>query len=232
MPSDIGGSDDGYILPGLNVERHFVTTDDLDVPSGMLFNTLGVSATTLHEEKRMTCDARVAKASQLANELDEPVIIWCDTNQESTALARAIDGAAELTGSDSITKKEMLLNDFASGKLLKLVTKPKICGMGLNWQHCRKMIFAGLTYSFESYYQAVRRVYRFGQTSEVDIHIVLAETDTSINSTIARKEADFACMRSGMAEAMRESTWEEFGLDNAKKEYAPQKAVTLPDWIK
>lgn len=231
MPSDIGGSDDGYILPPMHVNRHFVETDNLEVPSGMLFNTLGVSATTIHVEKRLTCGVRVDKASELANEHDGSCIVWCDTNQESTALAFLIYGAEELTGSCSTERKERLLLDFANGRLLKLVTKPKICGMGLNWQHCRKMVFAGLTYSFEQYYQAVRRIYRFGQQSEVDIDIVLAETDSAINASIARKESDFACMRSGMAEAMRNSTWQEFGLDSLKKEYTPIKEVRLPDWI-
>jgi superfamily II DNA or RNA helicase len=231
MPSDIGGSDDGYILPPMHVNRHFVEIENLGVPAGMLFNTLGVSATTIHVEKRLTCDVRVSKASELANNHDGACIIWCDTNQESTALASSIYGAEELTGSCSTERKERLLLDFANGSLLKLVTKPKICGMGLNWQHCRKMVFAGLTYSFEQYYQAVRRIYRFGQQSEVDIDIVLAETDSAINASIARKESDFACMRSGMAAAMRNSTWQEFGLDDLKKEYTPTKEVRLPDWI-
>lgn len=231
MPSDIQGADTGYILPSMRVHRHIVEVDNSDAPSGMLFNTLGVSATTIHEEKRMTCHARVKRAAELANDLDESVIIWCDTNQESTMLAECVDGAMELTGSDSTAHKEKMLDDFASGRLKKLITKPKICGMGLNWQHCSKMIFAGLTYSFEQYYQAVRRIYRFGQSSEVDIHIVLAETDSAINATIARKESDFATMRSGMAQSMRRSTWQEFGLDNLKKEYSPTKKVTLPEWI-
>lgn len=231
MPSDIGGDDTGYILPAMHTHRHFVDVDESMVPDGMLFNTAGCSATTIHEEKRLTCGARVAKAAELANSCDEPVIIWCDTNQESEELTAAIDGAKELKGSDSSDKKEQLLDDFASGRLMKLVTKPSICGMGLNWQHCRKMIFAGLTYSFESYYQAVRRIYRFGQASEVDVHIVLAETDSAIGSAIAKKESDFAAMRSGMAAAMRESSWREFGLDNQKQVYAPSVDVSLPRWM-
>jgi Helicase conserved C-terminal domain len=231
MPSDIGGSDDGYVLPAMHIHRHFVDVDEAFVPTGMLFNTIGCSATTIHEEKRMTCDVRVAKAAELANAWDESVVIWCDTNQESTELTAAIDGAKELKGSDSSEKKEQLLSDFASGRLLKLVTKASICGMGLNWQHCRKMVFAGLTYSFEQYYQAIRRIYRFMQLHEVDIHIVLAETDSAINSAIARKESDFAAMRSGMASAMRDSTWEEFGLDNHKKIYSPVSDVNLPKWM-
>lgn len=231
MPSDIGGCDGGYILPAMKIHRHFVEVDDQFVPEGMLFNTIGCSATTIHEEKRLTCGVRVSKAAELANACREPVIIWCDTNQESSELAESIDGSEELKGSDSSTRKESLLADFASGRLLKLVTKPSICGMGLNWQHCRKMVFAGLTYSFEQYYQAVRRIYRFGQLSEVDIHIVLAETDSAIDSVIAKKESDFAAMRSGMASAMRESSWREFGLDNSKKVYVPSVDVSLPKWM-
>jgi superfamily II DNA or RNA helicase len=231
MPSDIGGDDTGYILPEMRMHRHFVSVDGAHAPEGMLFNTLGCSATTIHEEKRMTCDVRVKKAARLANSWDEPVIIWCDTNQESQALVDAIDGAVEIAGSHKTSYKEQVLEDFASGKINKLVTKPSICGMGLNWQHCRKMVFAGLTYSFESYYQAIRRIYRFGQTHEVDIHIVLAETDSAINSVIARKESDFAAMRSGMAEAMRSSTWEQFGLDNGKRAYFAGKPVSIPNFI-
>lgn len=231
MPSDIGGDDTGYILPAMRTHRHFVDVDEAIVPSGMLFNTAGCSATTIHEEKRLTCGVRVAKAAELANSWDGPVIIWCDTNQESEELAASIVGAKELKGSDSSERKESLLDEFASGKLQKLVTKASICGMGLNWQHCRKMIFAGLTYSFEQYYQAVRRIYRFGQKREVDVHIVLAETDSAIGSAIARKESDFATMRSGMAAAMRDSSWREFGLDNQKKVYVPTMDVSLPRWM-
>ena len=231
MPSDIGGIDDGYILPAMHVHRHFVEIEESNAPAGMLFNTAGCSATTIHQEKRMTCDARVAKAGDLANSMDEPVIIWCDTNQESQALIELIDGAVEIAGHHKTSYKEQALEDFASGKIHKLVTKPSICGMGLNWQHCSKMIFAGLTYSFESYYQSIRRIYRFGQSSEVDIHIILAETDSAINATIARKESDFQAMRSGMAEAMRTSTWEQFGLDNGKKSYVPTTAVSLPSFL-
>lgn len=232
MPSDIGGSDEGYILPAMHTHRHFVDVDESIVPTGMLFNVAGCSATTIHEEKRLTCDVRVNKAAELANSWDEPVIIWCDTNQESTSLTKLIVGAKELKGSDSSARKEQLLDDFASGKLLKLVTKPSICGMGLNWQHCRKMVFAGLSYSFEAYYQAIRRIYRFMQTQEVDVHVVLAETDSAINSAIARKASDFAAMRSGMAAAMRESTWQEFGLDDHKKKYDPSISVELPKWMR
>lgn len=231
MPSDIGGCDEGYVLPPMQFIRHFVEVAQDDAPDGMLFNTSGMSATTIHEEKKLTCHARVAKAAELANSYDEPCVIWCDTNQESAMLTESIRGAVEVKGSDSVASKEAALAGFASGEIQKLVTKPSICGAGLNWQHCSKMIFAGLTYSFEAYYQAVRRIYRFGQQSEVTIHIVLAETDSAINSTIARKESDFAAMRVGMAEAMRHETWNQFGLDSGKQLYDPCVDVSLPAFL-
>jgi hypothetical protein len=93
------------------------------------------------------------------------------------------------------------------------------------------MVFAGLTYSFEAYYQSIRRIYRFGQKKPVEIHIVLAETDSALDQTIARKESDFAAMRAGMAEAMRSSTWDEFGLDNGKQAYNPSVNVSLPAFL-
>lgn len=232
MPSDIGGSDEGYVLPPLNVVRHFVEVEDIsDAPAGMLFNTSGMSATTIHEEKRLTCGVRVKKAAELANSFDEPCVIWCDTNQESKELSESIYNSVEIKGSDSVAHKERALADFASGHIEKIITKPSICGMGLNWQHCSKMVFAGLTYSFEQYYQAIRRIYRFGQASQSDVHIVLAETDSAINQAIARKESDFAAMRSGMAQAMRDNTWQEFGLDSGKKRYEPLSDVSLPSFL-
>jgi hypothetical protein len=93
------------------------------------------------------------------------------------------------------------------------------------------MVFAGLTYSFEAYYQAVRRCWRFGQTQPVDVHIILAETDNALQQTIARKESDFAAMRHGMAEAMRKGTLEEFGMDRLKQTYEPKKRMELPPWL-
>lgn len=232
-PSDIGGSDEGYDLPPMQIHRHIVEVDCDDAPNGFLFNVSGISATSIHEEKRLTCGARVAKAASIVNDTaqSEPVIVWCDTNEESQRLTESIQGACELRGSDTTSRKEQLLRQFASGEVTKLVTKPSICGMGLNWQHCKTMVFAGLTYSFESFYQAVRRIYRFGQMRNVDIHIVLAESDNALNATIARKESDFMAMRSGMASAMRNSTWQEFGLDSPKQQYAPQESIVIPSFI-
>jgi len=230
-PSEIGGDDTGYELPELRVQRHLVEIDEQDAPDGFLFNTSGISATTLHEEKRMTNTARCTKAAELANATDGPVIVWCDTNYEADLLRKLIPDAVEVRGAMKDEQKEELLFGFAQGKYRVLISKPVISGHGCNWQHCNTEIFAGLSYSFELFYQSVRRCWRFGQTQPVDVHIILAESEGAIHSAIARKEADFAAMRSGMSEAMRESTLEEFGLREGKTEYKSAGAFPVPHFL-
>lgn len=230
MPSDIGGDDTGYILPPLKVNRHVIEPKHLAAPAGMLFATAGVAATSIFDEKRQTAEDRIAKAVELVPQ-DDACIIWCDTNDESKRLADSLPDAVEVRGSDPTEKKEAALSGFSTGQFKTLISKPSICGHGLNWQHCRTMIFAGLTYSFESYYQAVRRCWRFGQTKPVDVHIVIASTDTALEQSISRKQSDFDTMRHGMAEAMRRSTMIEFGLDRRKQEYQPRKKVKVPQWL-
>jgi hypothetical protein len=196
-----------------------------------LFNTSGISATTLHEEKRMTNNARCTKAADIANATDGPVIVWCDTNYEADLLRKLIPEAVEVRGSMKDTQKESLLSGFSDGTHRVLITKSTIAGFGMNWQHCRTEVFAGLSYSFEQFYQAVRRCWRFGQTKPVNVHVVLAESEGAIHSAIARKESDFAAMRSGMSEAMRESTLEEFGLREGKTEYKSSGAFSVPHFL-
>lgn len=231
-PSDIGGSDDGYDIPELRVSRHIVEADIMEAPSGFLFNVSGITATTIHEEKRMTCEARCQQAKRIVESCEGPCVVWCDTNYESDMLAELMPQACEVRGDMKDTEKERKLADFSSGKYEVLISKPSIAGMGMNWQHCNRMVFAGLSYSFEMYYQAIRRCWRFGQERPVDVHIVLADTESAINSAIARKESDFEAMRCGMADAMRESTLDEFGLREGKREYSASGSFSLPSFLK
>ena len=230
-PSDIGGSDDGFELPPLNVTRHIVEATIDDTSPGFLFNVSGISATSLHNEKRLTCDARSKKASELAAEIDGPCIVWCDTNYEADALQKRMPDAIEVRGSLKDTEKERLLFGFSNQEYDKLISKGSIAGVGMNWQHCQNMIFAGLSYSFEQYYQSVRRCWRFGQTRPVNVHIVLAETEGAINSAISRKESDFEIMRCGMSEAMRTATLEQFGIHEGKTEYFSNGKFPLPSFL-
>ena len=209
-PSDIGFSDDGYILPALNLETITVDVDE-KAPEGSdeLFKHATLSATTMHKELRETADHRADAVAAMVNTSSEPWIVWCNTNVEADALMSRIPDAVEVRGSDRPEHKEKRLSAFTEGKTRVLVSKPSICGFGMNWQHCRNVAFVGLSYSFEDFYQALRRSYRFGQTQEVNAYIVQARTEGAILQTIKRKMGQHAQMQERMklaALAFKEST--------------------------
>lgn len=186
-PSDIGGDDTGYELPGLNIQSHLV-----DVPieqEGQLFATDIGGVSGRSKVRKSTMADRVAETARIAaDEPDEPWLIWVGLNDEADQITRAIPGAVNVHGSLSPEDKADLLMRFADGDIRVLVTKPSIASMGMNWQHCARMIFCGLGDSFEQYYQAIRRCYRYGQTRVVDVHIVLAEIESQIADNVKRKE--------------------------------------------
>lgn len=187
-PSDIGFSDDGYDLPPLNLNTCFVDVDwSENAPEGELFRNPSMSATTMHSELKITNQDRVAEVARLVNESTEQWIVWCNTNDESAMLTSAIPDAVEVKGSDKAKHKEQAADGFIAGTIRVLVSKPGIYGYGLNLQCCRNVAFVGLSYSFEDFYQALRRCYRFGQTREVNAHIVQATTEGAILQTIRRK---------------------------------------------
>lgn len=228
-PSDIGGNDDGYDLPELEIERHHVTPEIDNAPKGMLFNTAGISATTMHDEKRLTNSARCRKAAEIANDASGAVLIWCDTNYEADELRKHLPDAVEVRGDDK--DKEAKLLAFAENQFRILVSKPSIAGFGMNYQHCSTQIFAGLSYSFEAYYQAVRRSWRFGQTRPVRIHIVIADSDSAIQSAVARKEADHAVMQSGMSQAMARGNGSTINSDMIKQKYITKVRFSIPSFL-
>jgi len=209
-PSDIGFSDNGYDLPKLNLETIIVDVDEVEGASeGEMFRISTLSATTMHKELRMTAQQRVDEVANLVNNSDESWIVWCNTNLESDMLKNAISDAIEVKGSDTAKYKENAANGFVSGEHRVLISKSGIFGYGMNWQHCRNVAFVGLSYSFEDFYQALRRSYRFGQKREVNAYIVHATTEGAIMKTIKRKIAQHEEMQSQMkiaAECFREST--------------------------
>lgn len=234
MPSDLGGDDTGYVLPELRVHRHELESEDERIPNGFLFSVGGgVSATSVHEEKRLTVHQRVAKAIEIVNsEPGRKTLVWCDTNQEQDLIAESLGSkCVSIAGSTKSEKKEQFERAWRLGDVPVLLSKGSIFGSGMNWQHCSKMVFVGLTYSFETYYQSIRRCWRFGQPNPVDVHLVIADSETALQSAIARKENDFETMREGMAAAMRAKTLEEFGLDHGKQVYNPTVEMTLPNWL-
>jgi hypothetical protein len=201
-PSDLGYDDRGFVLPDLLLHQHTVQVDE---PTGdCLF---AMEAQTLQERlqaRRATIEDRVSKAAEIVNATDEQFLVWCNLNDESAMLAKTINGAVEVKGSDSPEHKEQAMMDFTHGKIRVLVSKPSIAGFGMNWQHCRNMAFVGLSDSYEQYYQAVRRCWRFGQKNKVNVHIITAETEGAVVSNIRRKEQDAITMAESMVEHMHE----------------------------
>jgi DNA modification methylase len=185
-PSDIGFDDGRFILPSLNVQN--IELVQQIGGDGFLFPMPANGLNEQRANRRATLDQRVTDIVKLVeSEPDESWLIWCELNDESAAVKKAID-AIEVKGSDSIEHKERALLGFATGDVKRLVTKPKIAGFGMNWQNCARVIFFGVDHSFESYYQAVRRVWRFGQERDVMCYRIVADTDGPILANIQRKE--------------------------------------------
>lgn len=234
LPSDLGYDDGGYILPTLNVKRHVVESDT-SINTGedangqsRLFRIPDTSATSIHAEKRLTVEQRAdAVATIVAAEPDEAWLVWCDTDYEADALRSRIADAVEVRGSQSPDEKETKLTAFADGGVRVLITKPKLAGFGLNFQHCARQAFIGVSFSYEQFYQAIRRCWRFGQTRPVDVHVVMAQTERMIWDVITRKADAHDDMKQAMRSAMARAHKRATVLDD----YAPTCNVTLPTWM-
>ena len=202
-PSDIGYPDDGYVLPDLVIRPHLIRVD-LPAPEGQLFATTLGGVGGRAAVRRATLADRVARAAELVlAEPDEPWLLWCGLNDEAGALARALPGAVNVHGSMKPEQKAELLLAFAAGDIRCLITKPGIAAFGLNWQHCARMVFVGLSDSYESYYQAIRRCYRYGQARPVRVHIVLSELEGEIATNVTRKEREAARFTGELVASMR-----------------------------
>lgn len=231
-PADLGFDASAYQLPPLHTYEHLSETD-AEPAEGILF---ALEARTLSERRaarKSSMAARVADCAEMVNSDPQPWVVWCDLNAESEALTKAIPGAVEIRGSHTIEQKEKALADFAHGRARVIVSKPSICGFGLNWQHCSRMAFVGVTDSFESYYQAVRRCWRFGQKKPVDVHIFASHLEGAIIANLKRKEADALAMSEALASesmgAVRESV---IGLSRDTNDYNATRAVKLPAFMR
>jgi len=185
-PSDVGGDDTGYNLPGLEVFPEIVEAEV--EAEGQLFATDIGGVTGRADMRRRTLAARVERAAKLVANSPGPWILWCGLNSEADALAAAIPGAVNVHGSLEPDEKARLLLGFADGDFDVLITKPSIASQGLNYQHCNRMAFVGLGDSYEQYYQAIRRCYRYGQTEIVRAHVIVSDLETQIAANVARKE--------------------------------------------
>ena len=199
-PSDIGFSAKGYDLPELNLIEKQIETEKKD--NGKLFNDSAVSATDFNQELRLTKIERMAHVVEIVNNSDENFIIWVKQNEEGEYLKKLIPDAVEVKGSDTPEHKEKMLLGFAKNEFRVLITKTKIAQFGLNYQNCRNQIFASLDFSFEGLYQAIRRSYRFGQSNDVNIYIITADTMGDVVKAIKQKQKQFEEMQTQMTESV------------------------------
>lgn len=230
-PSDLGFDDSRYVLPPLNIDQHIVKAN-MAAEEGRLFALEASTLTERRNARKASIDGRVAECAELVNASAEPWVIWCDLNAEADALRAAIPGAVEIRGSDDTDTKEQRLNDFAEGKIRVLITKPKIAGAGLNWQHCADMAFVGVTDSFERWYQAIRRCWRFGQKRAVNVHLFASDLEGAVVANLARKESDASEMADQLSAATRDAIESEGGSTRHTNTYQPKRAVGVPAWLK
>ena len=219
-PSDIGFSDDGFEMPPLVMHDHLVSVPH-DMSDGTLFRDEARSLSELRKESKRTMPMRAAEIASLVNSSDSPWVVWCHTNAEEDALAKLIPDGVTVRGSDKPEVKSARMLGFSRGEHRVIITKPSIAGFGMNWQHCSNVAFVGLTHSYEQFYQAVRRCWRFGQDSEVNVHVAFAETEAAVVRSITRKQEAADEMGKEMTDAMRETSIENVGsLSAMRDEYA------------
>jgi hypothetical protein len=225
-PADLGHDASEYILPEMKIIRHRVSGTAQPIKDG-LFALTDNSATSMHSVKRETAVARAECIGALVQDKSQ-WIVWCDTDYEADALAEVIDGAIEVRGSMKPEEKEEGILSFVNSEARVLITKPSICGYGLNLQHVSNMAFVGRSFSYESWYQAVRRCWRFGQKNIVNVHLAVAEGEDQIGRIIDRKTSDHQNMKRAMSEAMRRAAGRKAAT---KVKYEPKHKGRLPSWL-
>src|ERR1051326_1803981 len=229
-PSDLGYSDSGFELPPLKL--HHVTVKSGKPMDGFLFP---VEAQTLQEgrdARPASLQERVQACAELVNALTEPWLIWCDLNSEGDLLESLIPDAVQVAGADKPEVKEARMFGFTDGEHRVLVSKPSIAGWGMNWQHCNNVAFVGLSDSYEAFYQAVRRCWRFGQTKPVNCYMITCEQEGAVVKNIERKERDAQKMAKEMVKHMSVYNTEAVhGTARTGDNYEAAKSMTLPQWI-
>lgn len=229
-PADLGYDIAGYDLPELNFIEHIIPGEVGD------YELVVKAAETLQERREARKGSlmkRVDMAAEIVNNSSDNWLVWCDFNDESAELSKTINKAVEVKGSDTPEHKENAGIEFASGNIKALVSKPSIYGFGMNWQNCNNIIFCGLSDSYEQFYQAIRRCWRFGQTKPVNVHIIISEKEINILENIKRKEQQAEVMARNMVNLTKEVTISEIRhTTRVVKKYEPEKAITMPGWLK
>lgn len=226
MPSDIGFSDEGFVLPEL-IDHHHSIKSDLEPDEGMLFAQVG-SMTERRKARKSSITDRIQHAADLINNSDEHWLVWCELNDEADLIESLVKDSKQVKGSQKPELKEKILDQFSDGDLRVLVSKPSICGAGMNWQHCRNVLFVGINDSWESLYQATNRVYRFGQTRSVNRHLVFTEHEYPVFQNLKRKAEQAEQMWANSSRFFRDA----FGpTDRYFVDYKPQYSMEIPSWL-
>jgi len=227
-PSDLGGDDIGFDLPSFEIIRHVVKSTIINRNSDDLFGSPSLSATDIHDVKRQTGAARAeAVGATVAAEPNETWLIYCDTNYEADALRATIPSAIEVRGSQSIEEKEEKLLAFSTGAARHLIVKPSMC-FGLDWAHCARMAFVGRSYSYETWYQAIRRCWRYGQKRALKVHLAVADGEIATGNVIDRKAGDHVEMKMAMRASMKRAIGQ---VATVKSSYVPKHTAHLEPWI-
>lgn len=221
QPSDLGFDNNGFKLPKLETHEHVVKATS--VREGWLFDTPAINLHEQREERRRTVKERCELVAGLIGSTKKAAVAWCHLNDEGHLLEKLIEGAVEIEGADSDDEKEEVFEAFAAGQIRVLVSKPVIAGFGLNWQHCAQMTFFP-SHSFEQWYQAIRRCWRFGQKQPVRVDVVSSEGEAGVVANLNRKALAAEAMFRNLVELMNNE------LRVAKKA-APTSQPTIPDWL-
>jgi hypothetical protein len=232
MPSDLGFDDGDFKLPPLNIRQETVAS--YFVPDGMLFNVGGAGDLRARRKlRRATLDGRVAKSADIIRNGEGQWLVWCGLNDEGDDLEKLLgDDCVQISGKDSDDEKIEKSARWKSGKVKTLITKLKIFGHGVNWQHCHQMLFLGLGDSWEQYYQGIRREWRFGQQHAVDVVIVVSDAEQDVADNVRRKEIDAATMAEEIIKHAKDAMRAEvIGTDKQPETYSATKTMKLPKWI-
>jgi hypothetical protein len=228
-PSDLGYECAGYDLPELKIIQHDLFTGKT---GDRLFCIGAESLADQRKARRETLSARVAKAAELVNNSDEQWVIWCELNDEGDLLEKSIRDCAQIAGRHNDEEKVDRILGFADGRYRNLVSKPSLTGHGLNWQHCRNMVFVGLSHSFELFYQAFRRCWRYGQTRPVNVHIIVSDQESSVVDNVMRKMKAHDAMFSTMVQYTSTMNQQSLsGFVKLETAYNPQTTMEIPEWL-
>ncbi len=232
-PSDLGYDDERFALPPLRMHERVVRVEHADFHrEGLLFAPTATTLDAQRATRRATVEQRVRAAAEIAGD-DGQCLVWCELNAEADAVTAAIPGAVQVAGADSPEEKAERMLAFARGKVRVLVSKPSVCGFGMNFQACARMVFMGASHSFEQTYQAVRRCWRFGQSRPVDVYVIRAENEDAIVANYRRKESDVERLSERMVEHMRATMREEISSSRREwNEHAANCSTIIPDWLR